>query len=80
MKWQGVFPAITTPFQEDLSLDLDFLRRHLEAMLAAGCTGFVPLGSLGECPAAVLRIEYGRWRCGCGRRRHGAGTLPAPRR
>jgi 1-pyrroline-4-hydroxy-2-carboxylate deaminase len=48
MKWQGVFPAITTPFQDDLSLDLDFLPRHLEAMLAAGCTGFVPLGSLGE--------------------------------
>ena len=39
MKWQGVFPAITTPFQEDLSLDLDFLPRHLEAMLAAGLHG-----------------------------------------
>ena len=52
MKWQGVFPAITTPFQDDLSLDLDFLARHLEAMLAAGCAGFVPLGSLGE--AATL--------------------------
>ena len=52
MKWQGVFPAITTPFQDDLSLDLDFLPRHLEAMLDAGCTGFVPLGSLGE--AATL--------------------------
>lgn len=48
MKWQGVFPAITTPFKEDLSLDLDFLGKHLEAMLAAGCKGFVPLGSLGE--------------------------------
>jgi dihydrodipicolinate synthase/N-acetylneuraminate lyase len=48
MKWQGVFPAITTPFRDDLSLDLDFLPRHLEAMLASGCTGFVPLGSLGE--------------------------------
>ncbi len=48
MKWQGVFPAITTPFRDDLSLDLDFLPRHLEAMLASGCAGFVPLGSLGE--------------------------------
>jgi 4-hydroxy-tetrahydrodipicolinate synthase len=52
MKWQGVFPAITTPFREDLSLDLDFLPGHLDAMLAAGCKGFVPLGSLGE--AATL--------------------------
>ena len=48
MEWSGVFPAVTTPFQEDLSLDLDFLPRHLEAMLATGCRGFVPLGSLGE--------------------------------
>ncbi len=48
MKWQGVFPAVTTPFREDLSLDLDFLAVRLEAMLAAGCRGFVPLGSLGE--------------------------------
>jgi dihydrodipicolinate synthase/N-acetylneuraminate lyase len=48
MEWRGVFPAVTTPFQEDLSLDLGFLPRHLEAMLAAGCRGFVPLGSLGE--------------------------------
>jgi 4-hydroxy-tetrahydrodipicolinate synthase len=48
MEWRGVFPAVTTPFREDLSLDLEFLARHLEAMLAAGCRGFVPLGSLGE--------------------------------
>ena len=54
MKWQGVFPAITTPFREDLSLDLDFLSRHLEAMLAAGCAGFVPLGSLGESATLTL--------------------------
>ena len=58
MKWQGVFPAITTPFQEDLSIDLDFLSRHLEAMLAAGCTGFVPLGSLGE--SATLSLAEKR--------------------
>jgi len=48
MKWEGVFPAVTTPFREDLSLGLEFLPRHLETMLAAGCRGFVPLGSLGE--------------------------------
>ncbi|HEY1435610.1 MAG TPA: dihydrodipicolinate synthase family protein [Thermoanaerobaculia bacterium] len=55
MEWRGVFPAITTPFREDLSLDLDFLPGHLEAMLAAGCAGFVPLGSLGE--AATLSFS-----------------------
>jgi 4-hydroxy-tetrahydrodipicolinate synthase len=48
MEWRGVFPAVTTPFGEDLSIDLEFLSGHLEAMLGAGCRGFVPLGSLGE--------------------------------
>ena len=27
--WHGVLPAITTPFREDLSIDFDFLRRHV---------------------------------------------------
>ncbi len=54
MEWRGVFPAITTPFREDLSVDLAFLARHVEAMLAAGCRGFVPLGSLGESGALTL--------------------------
>jgi 1-pyrroline-4-hydroxy-2-carboxylate deaminase len=55
MKWQGVFPAVTTPFREDLSVDFDFLPRQLESMLAAGCTGFVLLGSLGE--SATLTFD-----------------------
>jgi 1-pyrroline-4-hydroxy-2-carboxylate deaminase len=55
MKWHGVFPAVTTPFREDLSVDLEFLPRHLGKMLDAGCTGFVPLGSLGE--SATLTFE-----------------------
>src|SRR6185369_5127474 len=48
MKWEGVYPAVTTPFREDLSVDLGFLAGHLETMRDAGCRGFVPLGSLGE--------------------------------
>jgi 4-hydroxy-tetrahydrodipicolinate synthase len=48
MKWQGVIPAITTPFRPDLSVDADLLRRQVEAVVAAGCTGIVALGSLGE--------------------------------
>ena len=55
MKWQGVFPAVTTPLREDLSIDFDFLPRQLESMLAAGCRGFVLLGSLGE--AATMSFE-----------------------
>ena len=55
MEWLGVFPAITTPFCEDLSVDLEFLPRHVDAMITAGCRGLVALGSLGE--AATLTFQ-----------------------
>jgi 4-hydroxy-tetrahydrodipicolinate synthase len=46
--WNGVFPAVTTQFREDLSLDLDATSRHLEALIDSGVKGLVMLGSLGE--------------------------------
>src|SRR5438067_2193199 len=46
--WHGVFPAVTTQFHEDGSLDPEATARHLEALLAAGVQGLVMLGSLGE--------------------------------
>ncbi len=46
--WRGVIPAITTPFTADNKVDHDFLARHARTMMDVGCTGMVPLGSLGE--------------------------------
>ncbi|HVS16577.1 MAG TPA: dihydrodipicolinate synthase family protein [Thermoanaerobaculia bacterium] len=48
MNWQGVMPAITTPFEDDGSIDLDFVARHVRWLVEHGCTGIVPCGSLGE--------------------------------
>jgi len=48
MSWNGVMPAITTPFTADGDVDHDFLARHALWMVDAGCTGIVALGSLGE--------------------------------
>jgi dihydrodipicolinate synthase/N-acetylneuraminate lyase len=47
-QWQGVFPAITTQFKKDQSLDLDATARHAEALLESGVAGLIFLGSLGE--------------------------------
>ena len=52
MTWNGVMPAITTPFTADGDVDHAFLARHALWMVEAGCTGIVALGSLGE--AATL--------------------------
>ena len=48
MNWNGVMPAITTCFREDLSVDYDFVAEHSRWLLENGCTGIVALGSLGE--------------------------------
>jgi 4-hydroxy-tetrahydrodipicolinate synthase len=48
MNWNGVMPAITTPFTADGDVDHAFLARHALWMVEAGCTGIVALGSLGE--------------------------------
>ena len=46
--FQGVLPAITTPFQADGQVDHAALAAHARWMLGHGCTGLVPCGSLGE--------------------------------
>jgi dihydrodipicolinate synthetase family protein len=48
INWKGVFPAVTTQFRQDQSLDLDATARHLEVLIASGVSGLIMLGSLGE--------------------------------
>lgn len=48
MNWQGVIPAITTPFDAQGQVDHDFLAQHARWMIENGCVGIVALGSLGE--------------------------------
>ena len=54
VNWSGVYPAITTQFRADQSLDLAGTARHLEALVAAGIHGVVFLGTVGENTA----LEY----------------------
>ena len=55
MNWNGVMPAITTCFREDLSIDHEFMAKHCNWLLDNGCTGIVALGSLGE--GATLNFD-----------------------
>jgi 4-hydroxy-tetrahydrodipicolinate synthase len=56
VNWKGVLPAITTPFDTDLSVDHAFLAEHARWLVDEGCLGLVPLGSLGE-GATLSRAE-----------------------
>ncbi|HTZ59872.1 MAG TPA: dihydrodipicolinate synthase family protein [Acidobacteriaceae bacterium] len=49
--WAGIFPAITTPFRSDLSVDYETFAAQARWMVECGCSGIVALGSLGESPA-----------------------------
>ncbi len=55
MEWRGVIPAITTKFNDDLTVDHTFIAEHVKWQIDAGCTGIMALGSLGE--GATLTYE-----------------------
>lgn len=46
--WSGVFPAATTQFNADFSLNIPATLRHLDAMIEAGVHGMIMLGTVGE--------------------------------
>jgi 1-pyrroline-4-hydroxy-2-carboxylate deaminase len=53
--WRGVFPAVTTKFHADESLDADGTARHIDFQIRNGIHGVVSCGSLGE--ASTLTRE-----------------------
>jgi 1-pyrroline-4-hydroxy-2-carboxylate deaminase len=48
VNWKGVFPAATTEFHADQSLDLPATQKHIDQMIKAGVHGMVVLGTVGE--------------------------------
>ncbi|HEX4533537.1 MAG TPA: dihydrodipicolinate synthase family protein [Rhizomicrobium sp.] len=46
--WKGVWPAATTQFADDLSLDLPATQKHVDEMIRAGVHGIIALGTCGE--------------------------------
>ncbi|MEM9412093.1 MAG: dihydrodipicolinate synthase family protein [Planctomycetota bacterium] len=48
VNWRGIYPAATTQFNDDESLNIEGTMRHLEAMIEAGIDGLIMLGTVGE--------------------------------
>ena len=46
--WEGVFPAVTTQFREDHSLDLEATSRVIDALVRDGVSGLIVCGTVGE--------------------------------
>jgi len=76
MSWKGVIPAITTPFNKDLSVDHAFLTEHCRWLLDNGCAGIVALGSLGEGATLSFDEKLAILRT-CVKAVHGRGSVVA---
>jgi len=48
ISWQGVFPAVTTQFREDLSLDIDATAKVIDNLVRDGVSGLIVCGTVGE--------------------------------
>lgn len=48
LDWRGIYPAVTTQFRADLSLDIEASQRMIEQLIEDGVHGLVMLGTVGE--------------------------------
>lgn len=53
-KWEGVFPALLTPFTADDQVDFQMFGKNLDAQISAGVAGVIIGGSLGEASTLTL--------------------------
>jgi len=56
LHWEGVYPALLTPFDPGFAIDFDMLAKNTEAQIAAGVHGLILAGTLGEA-SALTRAE-----------------------
>lgn len=54
--WSGVFPAVTTQFHADFSLDVSGTHRVMQALVRDGVSGLIVCGTVGE-NCSLLRSE-----------------------
>lgn len=52
IEWTGIFPAVTTNFNNDDDLDLKWIKKNVEEQISSGVSGIILGGTLGE--ASVL--------------------------
>lgn len=73
LQWQGVFPALLTPFDENDQVDHSMFTHNLQAQLAAGVNGIILGGSLGEASSLQNEEKYALVRYAVGQL---AGRVP----
>jgi 1-pyrroline-4-hydroxy-2-carboxylate deaminase len=57
--WRGVFPAVTTQFSEDFSVDPEATGKVISALVAEGVSGLIIGGTVGENTSLTLAEKVG---------------------
>lgn len=55
LNWEGIYPAVLTPFTKDGEIDFEMFALNTEAQIKAGVHGIILAGTLGE--ASALETE-----------------------
>jgi 4-hydroxy-tetrahydrodipicolinate synthase len=55
LNWEGIYPAVLTPFTKDGEIDFEMFAHNTEAQIKAGVHGIILAGTLGE--ASALETE-----------------------
>ncbi|RKE81499.1 dihydrodipicolinate synthase family protein [Chryseobacterium sp. AG363] len=55
LNWEGIYPAVLTPFTKEGEIDFDMFATNTEAQIEAGVHGIILAGTLGE--ASALETE-----------------------
>lgn len=55
LNWEGIYPAVLTPFTKDGEIDFEMFALNTEAQIKAGVHGIILAGTLGE--ASALEAE-----------------------
>ena len=48
VNWQGVYPAVTTQYNDDLSINFDATQQMINTIINEGVDGIIALGTVGE--------------------------------
>jgi 4-hydroxy-tetrahydrodipicolinate synthase len=48
VNWQGVYPAVTTQYNDDLSINFDATQKMVDTIITEGVDGIIALGTVGE--------------------------------
>lgn len=48
INWQGVYPAVTTQYNDDMSINFDATQSMIDSLIKEGVDGIIALGTVGE--------------------------------